>query len=300
MLAKAAAGKGMLTITSIKTSAADFSGVNLEQLQELPQVKQEFPASMADIANDTTVKVTATINNKDLLEPYKIMAIGVYAKGSQGKEHLFAVSTANDPDTMEAIVNGVVRSIVTNIYIETANASTVKIAVNLDTYVTKGECFDITHPIGSIYMHIGGMDPASLFGGTWQKIEGRYLLASGTVSGKSYKAGDIGGSATHSITSAEMPPHVHDKGSYNITGVFNTEAGSGVFDGVTGHGKSEGAFYSVPTPKGHISSYVSPGNYDVHFDASRTWSGSSGSTGDGEPMPILPLFTCIDVWRRTA
>ena len=48
------------------------------------------------------------------------------------------------------------------------------------------------HPVGSIYMSLEPIDPSSLFGGTWERIEGRFLLGASAY----YTAGGRGGEAT--------------------------------------------------------------------------------------------------------
>ena len=60
-------------------------------------------------------------------------------------------------------------------------------------------------PIGSIYLSVNSTSPASLFGGTWEKIKDKFLLASGDT----YSAGATGGEATHTLTIEEMPSHSH-------------------------------------------------------------------------------------------
>lgn len=49
------------------------------------------------------------------------------------------------------------------------------------------------YAVGSIYMSTNSTSPASLFGGTWERIKDKFLLGSGD----SYSAGATGGSATH-------------------------------------------------------------------------------------------------------
>ena len=62
-------------------------------------------------------------------------------------------------------------------------------------------------------------DPGTLFGGTWQRIQDRFLLCAGT----SYAAGSTGGEATHTLTLNEMPSHTHGLGF----GIYNNEGGRG-------------------------------------------------------------------------
>lgn len=61
------------------------------------------------------------------------------------------------------------------------------------------------YPVGAIYLSVDNTSPASLFGGTWGRIEDTFLLGAGAT----YIAGSTGGEATHTLTIAEMPNHTH-------------------------------------------------------------------------------------------
>ena len=62
------------------------------------------------------------------------------------------------------------------------------------------------YPVGSIYMSVVNISPASFLGGTWQAIEqGRMLMAAGS----SWQAGTTGGATYHTLTIAELPAHNH-------------------------------------------------------------------------------------------
>lgn len=74
-------------------------------------------------------------------------------------------------------------------------------------------------------MSVNDTDPALLFGGTWERIEGRFLLAAG---GK-YEVGSTGGEAAHKLTVAEMPSHSHTYYRTDYTS-GNTSSGSGLGD----------------------------------------------------------------------
>lgn len=58
--------------------------------------------------------------------------------------------------------------------------------------VHNNELLNKVYPIGSIYLSVNNTSPASTFGGTWEKIEDKFLLASG-----SYVLGSEGGSTSH-------------------------------------------------------------------------------------------------------
>ncbi|MCI5846262.1 MAG: hypothetical protein MRZ98_01265 [Clostridiales bacterium] len=71
--------------------------------------------------------------------------------------------------------------------------------------LAKTELLDAVYPIGSLYMSVNAADPNTLFGGTWERLKDRFLLAAGDT----YAAGATGGEAAHTLTVEEMPSHNH-------------------------------------------------------------------------------------------
>ena len=64
---------------------------------------------------------------------------------------------------------------------------------------------DYIYPVGSIYMSYSHNNPATMFGGTWVRIENAFLWGcddSGTI-------GQTGGENTHTLTVNELPAHSH-------------------------------------------------------------------------------------------
>lgn len=62
------------------------------------------------------------------------------------------------------------------------------------------------YPVGAIYISTVDTSPASLFGGTWERLKDVFLLAAGDT----YEALTMGGEAEHTLTVNEMPQHSHD------------------------------------------------------------------------------------------
>lgn len=56
--------------------------------------------------------------------------------------------------------------------------------------------------------------PASFIGGTWERIEGEFIMGASDT----YPAGSTGGSATHVQTVNELAPHCHKYYEYNQSG----------------------------------------------------------------------------------
>lgn len=70
------------------------------------------------------------------------------------------------------------------------------------------------YPVGAIYLSVVDTDPATLFGGTWERIGGRFLLGADDT----YSAGSTGGEAEHTLTIDEMPRHNHEIDNLNSAG----------------------------------------------------------------------------------
>lgn len=60
---------------------------------------------------------------------------------------------------------------------------------------------DDIYPIGFIYMSVSSASPSTIFGGIWQKIEGRFILAASS----SYEVGSTTG---QSGTVKNMPAYI--------------------------------------------------------------------------------------------
>lgn len=64
---------------------------------------------------------------------------------------------------------------------------------------------NVNHPVGSVYISRGTTDPSVLFGGTWESINDKFILATGP----SHSLGETGGEEEHTLTVSEIPSHNH-------------------------------------------------------------------------------------------
>lgn len=134
---------------------------------------------------------------------------------------------------------------------------------------------DIIYPVGSIYITVNNVNPDTLFGGKWEQIEGKFLLAASS----DYGAGEEGGEAEHTLTQSELP---------KITGdIWNVAVQD---SGITNLGAS-GVFSPLKRNEGHgAGTYVSNNGYD----------GFSMSFGDNKPHNNMPPYIVVYIWKRTA
>lgn len=138
---------------------------------------------------------------------------------------------------------------------------------------------DNVYPIGSIYMNVNSTNPGTLFGGTWEQIQGKFLLGMSS----SYPAGSQGGEASHTLTTEEMPAHAHNPANQSGYYGFITNSKKAFEVGDMGVQSGSGRYYPYST---------------AAFDISR--NSLTGTTGGGKSHNNMPPYLSIYIWKRTA
>lgn len=124
---------------------------------------------------------------------------------------------------------------------------------------------DLIYPIGAIYLSVSATNPAILFGGKWEQIKDRFLLAAGDT----YAIGTTGGEATHKLTIEEMPSHKHQIKTNNDD--WNNSAGGG--------------------------------NYGTTHDGANSWYNTNWYTensGGNVAHNNMPPYLTVYMWKRVA
>ena len=132
-----------------------------------------------------------------------------------------------------------------------------------------GITFDDVYPVGSIYMSVNSTDPGTLFGGTWERIRDRFLLAAGD----SFAAGGMGGEASHKLVESEMPGHSHAMSSV-------------------------GTLRAISTTTSGATNYIERGS-GVYYTATLN-NFSTGSKGGNASHNNMPPYLAVYIWKRTA
>lgn len=174
--------------------------------------------------------------------------------------------------------------------------------------------------------------PASFIGGTWERVEGEFIMGASSA----YPVGTTGGSATHTQTTAEMPSHSHS-GSTGSAGSHSHSAStdsagwhshSGTTNGAGEHshnvnaeyksGGDDGESYRIRNYGDSWANYKfttsSDGSHTHSFSTNGTGSHthtvsigdagahshtvSIGSTGSGQAMNILNPYYALYIWVR--
>ncbi len=174
--------------------------------------------------------------------------------------------------------------------------------------------------------------PASFIGGTWERVEGEFIMGASSA----YPVGTTGGSATHTQTTAEMPSHSHSgstgsagshshsastdsagwhshSGTTNSAGSHshnvNAEYKSGGDDGESYRIRNYGASwadykFTTSSDGSHTHSFSTNGTGSHSHTVSIGDAGahshtvSIGSTGSGQAMDILNPYYALCIWVR--
>lgn len=123
------------------------------------------------------------------------------------------------------------------------------------------QILDIIYPIGSIYMSVNSTNPNSLFGGTWERIKGRFLLG---ADDSTYKNGNTGGESSHTLTESEIPAHNHQQWSFSWK-----QSGNMIYQ--------EGTNYGL----------------------TNAFNDRTGNTGGGKSHNNMPPYLAVYMWKRT-
>ena len=124
---------------------------------------------------------------------------------------------------------------------------------------------DLIYPIGAIYLSVSATNPATLFGGKWEQIKDRFLLAAGDT----YAIGTTGGEATHKLTVAEMPSHKHQ----------------------------------IKTNNDDWNNSANGGKYGTTHDGANSWYNTNWYTensGGNAAHNNMPPYLTVYMWKRVA
>ena len=132
----------------------------------------------------------------------------------------------------------------------------------------KRDLLEKVYPIGSYYWSSNNKSPSEIFGGSWTKINGRFLFASDS----NHYVGETGGEERVTLKINEIPSHSHNYDRFNYD---QTHCGN-----------------SIPGPNEGFAPFVKK-DYDYYR------SNSTTSTGGGCSHNNMPPFLVANCWKRT-
>lgn len=153
-----------------------------------------------------------------------------------------------------------------------------------------------TYPVGSIYMSVNSTEPSTLFGGTWERLQGRFLIGAGTNTeinsngdygdighgDPNFAGGETGGEYYHQLNTTEMPEHHHDTNDWTM--VANKDA-------VKISTNFGAKCISAPETTNIVPNIKATKNEDGNA------TGDAGGDGKHNNMPP---YLAVYMWKRTA
>ena len=205
LLLRALAGESV-TFTRFKIGSGYLpEGADPAELTDLVTPVIAFGVTSVDASHEGYLGISGKFGSDDILSEFYWRELGIFAKGEDNLETLYAYSNDGDSaDLLKPVGSSVVTQQTVTMIVEIGDAADVHV-----DFVPPPDVIDIIYPVGSIYMSVNSTDPGSLFTGTtWVRIKDTFLLAAGD----DYEAGDTGGEAEHTLTLDEVP--AHDHGNY--------------------------------------------------------------------------------------
>lgn len=183
--------------------------------------------------------------------------------------------------------------------------------ITCNTIITTGENtntpsinFSDVYPVGSIYLTVVDTNPSTYFGGTWERIKDRFILASGD----SYAPNTTGGSSSHTHE------FYH---SHNVPGTSHSHTLSDAFAYISIYAKQvfikkrsgveswndtyqmTGSSYSTSgTGSSNTTGTYLGGSTDSVYTGDVTTNSQSSATTSGSSN--IPPYISVYVWKRTA
>lgn len=141
---------------------------------------------------------------------------------------------------------------------------------------------NLIYPVGSIYLSVNETSPATLFGGTWEQLQDRFLIGAGNdyslngiggATSQSYTpAGSVG---SHTLTTSEIPSHNH-----TFTGSAVNTGNQSQDHTHTGTSGNQSAGHTHTGTSGNPSAnHTHTGPSHTHTGPSHTHTGPSHSHG---------------------
>ena len=152
------------------------------------------------------------------------------------------------------------------------------------------ELADLVYPVGSIYMSVNNTDPSLLFGGEWEQIKDKFLLACGN----NHNNGATGGSETVTLTTNQIPSHSHTQNAHYHGSGTNRAFITQKDDYTSSVGESRasgGSSFYVPSINSNVNWYGTANTSST--------TATNNNTGGGQSHSNMPPYLAVYIWKRT-
>ena len=258
-------GPGIQDLTFLR---GNYSGGTWTDNAMGDDIKLTFTLSIQLTGNKASVEITGASTLTDQTSGAKTVYLVDYGTDSTGVVQVKATDALGGTVTREVTIPTVAVPLNINFALQAICFGGVAekektVEFKLPIHYMGKALLDLLHPVGSIFQSTDSTSPEELFGGTWEQIKDRFLLAAGD----SHAAGSTGGEEEHILTAAEMANHTH---GYDYTGQSITEGVNAI------------RLYNAAS---------------TQYNA---YTGKATSNCGGQAHNNMPPYLAVYTWRRTA
>lgn len=146
-------------------------------------------------------------------------------------------------------------------------------------------------------MSVNSTSPSTLFGGTWQQIQNRFLFSAGG----SYGVNNTGGSYNETLNANQIPSHTHHipaLGGYTSQDGNHAHNINYTNDATYGTGKSG---HRIATGNNSIGSSGVPIQAGgIHGHVIATYENNTGTAGGNQAHNNMPPYLVVYMWKRVS
>lgn len=161
---------------------------------------------------------------------------------------------------------------------------------NLNNKVDEDDLLDLIYPVGAIYIDANSSNSVcpiqTLLGGTWERIQDRFLLASTNQQG----VGTTGGEEKVTLTANQSGLRAHGHGMAHNHNHRHTMAGK------WSSGSGSKTAYMTTNNRSQTDTYTS---YDSTGSSKNTTDDNTAQNAT-EAHNNMPPYIMVNVWKRTA
>lgn len=239
--------------------------------------------------NEDHIYPLTTVDQIIMDDGNRLSGVGVYLDKPEESE-----DTTLEPGVNADTLGGVLAE---NYALKSGTIANADNATNFSGYTfdaLKAYMLDLAHPVGSYYWSKEATNPSTMFGGVWEQVKDKFILAAGD----SYNIGTTGGAASVTLTSNQIPSHNHTAnkltGTINVRGwedsglYGNTATASGVFT----VNKWSSKAYVIDRAGSTVDNVVSGFSFNA--------TPAINNTGGGKSHENMPPYITAYCWCRTA